>query len=113
MPSKSGSKYVITEDLRSEIAANSYNICSLEELIQKSRNKRIIAVGDVTTERLKDAGINLFMEVVDLKTKRNEHRNFVHVEGSLEVVNDPGTISLEMFNLIGRLIRKGRLIKFH
>ncbi len=107
MPSKSASKYIITEDLRSEIAASSYNICSLEELIQKSGTKRIIAVGDVTTERLKDAGIKLFLEVVDLKTKRNEQRNFVHIEGSLEVVNDPGTISLEMFNLIGRLIRKG------
>ena len=79
MPSKSGSKYVITEDLRSEIAANSYNICSLEELIQKSRNKRIIAVGDVTTERLKDAGINLFMEVVDLKTKMEDAQRIAEI----------------------------------
>lgn len=107
MQSRSGSRYIITEELRSEIAANSNNFCSLDELLLKSRSKKIVAVGDVTTDRLKKAGIKLFMEVVDLKTKRNVQGNFVHIKGSLEVVNDPGTISLEMFNLIGRLIRKG------
>jgi len=107
MQSRSGSKYIITEELRSEIAASSNNFCSLDELLLKSRSKKIVAVGDVTTDRLKKAGIKLFMEVVDLKTKRNVQGDFVHIKGSLEVVNDPGTISLEMFNLIGRLIRKG------
>lgn len=107
MQSRSGSRYIITEELRSEIAANSNNFCSLDELLLKSRSKKIVAVGDVTTDRLKKAGIKLFMEVVDLKTKRNVQGDFVHIKGSLEVVNDPGTISLEMFNLIGRLIRKG------
>ncbi|OWP56198.1 MAG: hypothetical protein B2I17_07105 [Thermoplasmatales archaeon B_DKE] len=107
MQSRSGSRYIITEELRSEIAANSNNFCSLDELLLKSMSKKIVAVGDVTTDRLKKAGIKLFMEVVDLKTKRNVQGDFVHIKGSLEVVNDPGTISLEMFNLIGRLIRKG------
>ena len=106
MPSKSGSKYVITEDLRSEIAANSYNICSLEELIQKSRNKRIIAVGDVTTERLKDAGINLFMEVVDLKTKRNDEEAEVMDPENFTVSTVRGKFSgneIELYSYEGRL----------
>ncbi|MEM0155911.1 MAG: DUF359 domain-containing protein [Thermoplasmataceae archaeon] len=106
MPLKSGSKYIVSEDLRREIASGSNNLCQLEDLLEKAKSKKIIAVGDVTAQRLTEARINLFIEVVDLKTKRNEHRHFSHVPGSFEVVNDPGTISLQLFNLIGRLIRK-------
>lgn len=106
MPLKSDSKYIVSEDLRREIASRSDNLCDLEDILEKSRSKKIIAVGDVTSQRLAEAGISVFMEVVDLKTKRNDHRHFSHVPGSFEVMNEPGTISLQLFNLIGRLIRK-------
>lgn len=106
MPLKSGSKYIVSEELRLEIASKSLNFCSLEEIIEKAKTKKVIAVGDVTTQKLHEAGVELFIEIVDLKTKRNETGHFVHIEGSIEITNKPGTISLELFNLIGRMIRK-------
>ncbi|MGC8609624.1 MAG: GTP-dependent dephospho-CoA kinase family protein [Thermoplasmata archaeon] len=95
MQLKSGSKLVLTDDVKKEIQENNGKITNIEEIRRLSSSYKITSVGDVTTSNLRDADIDIFLEVVDLKTKRGE-KIYPHQDGSLHITNDPGTISCDL-----------------
>ncbi|KJE49755.1 MULTISPECIES: DUF359 domain-containing protein [Acidiplasma] len=90
---------VLTPEIIDHIKNFKHNIASPDDIIKLSKEYKIIAVGDVTTENLKNHGVNIFLQVVDLITKRNEGK-FQHIEGSIAVKNPAGTISLDLINAI-------------
>ncbi|MEM0139525.1 MAG: DUF359 domain-containing protein [Ferroplasma sp.] len=79
----------------------------MDEINEFSKAGKIITVGDVTTENILNAGIPVMLQVVDLKTKRNE-RNFKHVDGSIKVENPPGMITMDLFNKIKESLESGK-----
>ncbi len=86
---------------RESIKNFKYSLCSVDDIRFLSKTNKIISVGDVTTENLVNAGIDLKLQVVDLVTKRDEKR-FKHVDGSCQVSNPPGIISVQLMNAIQR-----------
>ena len=80
-----------------------YSLCSVEDIRLLSKTNKIISVGDVTTENLVNAGIDLKLQVVDLVTKRDE-KHFKHVEGSCQVSSPPGIISVQLMNAIEQIL---------
>lgn len=100
MQLKSGSRYIIDESLRDEIASTKPTFCDIDRIKEFSKSKKIITVGDVTTESVHNAGIMPLLEVVDLKSRRGLGGEFKHVEGSISVENEAGTISHELFSAI-------------
>ena len=106
MQSRSGKTAFIGDDLRNEIASARHTQCSISDIKAYSETNRIISVGDVTTETIKDSGITPFLEVVDLKTKRGE-RSYSPVEGPIKVKNPPGTLTSDLFMSIRRSIESG------
>ena len=108
MQLKSGSKYIIGESLRNDIASTRPVFCDIGKIEEFSKSKRIITVGDVTTEHVHNAGITPFLEVVDLKSRRGLGGDFKHVEGSIKVDNEPGTISHDLFSTIEECMKSGK-----
>ncbi len=106
MQLKSGSRLIVTDEIKREIQNNNGRLTSIEEIGKLSRDHRIISVGDVTTSNLRNAGIIPLLEVVDLKTKRGE-KIYPHEEGSIEIKNEPGTISADLIIAIRNAISKG------
>jgi uncharacterized protein (UPF0218 family) len=100
MQLKSGSKYIVDERLREEIASTEPRFCTINDIREFSKTKRIITVGDVTTENVRKSGITPFLQVVDLKSRRGAEGEFQHLEGSIEVESEPGTISHDLFSVI-------------
>jgi uncharacterized protein (UPF0218 family) len=96
MQLKSGSKLFIDLSLRNEIASVKHRICTVEEIKTYSPSKKIVAVGDVTTAALKENGVDLLLEIVDLKTKRVSNGTFRHEPGSLIIENPAGYITYEL-----------------
>ena len=88
---------------RESIKNFKYSLCSVDDIRLLSKTNKIISVGDVTTENLVNAGIDLKLQVVDLVTKRDE-KHFKHVDGSWQVSNPPGIISVQLMNAIQRLL---------
>ena len=66
---------IINEKTRAWIKNFKYTLCTVNDIKKFARNNKIISVGDVTTENLENNSINIFLEVVDLKTQR-ENKNF-------------------------------------
>ena len=107
MQLKSGSEFVISEEIRKEITQSNGVICTPDNILKEYQGKRIIAVGDVTTAVLHKAGISPFIEIVDLKTKRGSEGEFQSVPGSHKLRNDPATLSHDLFLLIEALMESG------
>ena len=105
MQLKSGNEFVISEQIREEIARNNGVICTPEIILNQYPGAKIIAVGDVTTAVLHKAGISPFIEIVDLKTKRGIEGEFPSVPGSHRIKNDPATLSHDLFLLIQSLVK--------
>ncbi|MCW6168180.1 MAG: DUF359 domain-containing protein [Thermoplasmatales archaeon] len=105
MQLESGSEFVLSDDARRLITLNNGELCNPEVFKTKFSEKRIVSVGDVTTERLEQNGIKPFLEVVDLKTKRTSDGYFTHRSGSESIKNAPGVISHDLFFLIERLMK--------
>jgi uncharacterized protein (UPF0218 family) len=108
MQLKSGSKLFIDLNIRNEIASVKHRICTVDEIAAYSSRKKIVVVGDVTTEVLKRKGIDLLLEVVDLKTKRVSNGTFKHEPGSLLIDNPPGYITYELMEGIRSALSSGR-----
>jgi uncharacterized protein (UPF0218 family) len=107
MPLKLDHDIVINEEARESIKSFKYKLCSVDEVKKLARENKIVSVGDVTTENLLNAGINIGLQVVDLMTKR-EQKRFPHVAGSAIVSNPPGRISLELMEKIKEFIESGK-----
>ncbi|MCL4335645.1 MAG: DUF359 domain-containing protein [Candidatus Thermoplasmatota archaeon] len=107
MQLKSGSEFIISEDLRVEISKSNGPICSVESLSSEYKDCKIVSVGDVTTRNLHNALLTPFLEVVDLKTQRGTEGVFNPVPGSYKIRNNSGTLSHDLFMLIERLIATG------
>ncbi len=105
MQLKSGSEFVVGDELRSLIAKSNGELCSPVDFSGKYSGSRVIAVGDVTTQVLHDSGIVPFMEVVDLKTKRGSGDSFKSVPGSHRITNEAATLSHDLFLLIEKLLK--------
>ena len=105
MPLKLDRDIVIGDNARKAIKSFNYSLCRVDDIRLLARNNKIISVGDVTTENLTNAGINLELEVVDLVTKRDE-KHFEHVPGSYSVSNPPGIISLDLINAIEHFLKE-------
>ncbi|WMT52010.1 MAG: DUF359 domain-containing protein [Ferroplasma sp.] len=99
MPLKLDRDITVGDNARNTIKSFKYSLCNLDDIRLLAMHNKIVSVGDVTTENLLKAGIGIKLQVVDLVTKRDE-RHFEHVKGSCEVVNPPGTISLQLMNAI-------------
>ncbi len=108
MQLRSGCSFIVSSPLRNQIERTVHSICDVNDLRHLSKENRIITVGDVTTENAISAGINIFLQVVDLKTKRYEAREFKHVPGAKQVENASGTISHDLFMLIRDVIYSGK-----
>ena len=104
MQLKSGCRFKLSPDIFKEISANKHVLRDISFFRSLPGHVRLITVGDVTTRKLEEAGLKIFLEVVDLKTKRVEDGSFSHREGSLLIRNDPGTISHDLFLLIGKIL---------
>ncbi len=94
---------IINEKTRNLIKNFNYKLCNINEIKEFSKNNKIISVGDVTTENLKKNNINIFLEVVDLKTKRG-NKNFKHIDNSVLIDNPDGTITKKLMDTIHNLI---------
>ncbi len=101
---KSGHDFVVSPELREEIASYKGRVCNPTELCAY-KGGRVVTVGDVTTEVLHSIGVSPFLEVVDLKTKRGSEGSFKSVPGSVRVKNEPGTLSHDLFLAVERLIK--------
>ena len=88
---------------RESIKNFKYSLCTVDDVKLLSKTNKVISVGDVTTENLVNAGIDLKLQVVDLVTKRDE-KHFKHVEGSCQVSSPPGIISVQLMNAIQRFL---------
>ncbi|MCL5803819.1 MAG: DUF359 domain-containing protein [Candidatus Thermoplasmatota archaeon] len=108
MQLKSGCRFKLSPDILKEISANKHVLRDISYFRSLPRHIRLITVGDVTTRKLEEAGLKIFLEVVDLKTKRVEDGSFSHREGSLMIRNDAGTISHDLFLLIGKILSGSR-----
>ncbi|MCL4480549.1 MAG: DUF359 domain-containing protein [Candidatus Thermoplasmatota archaeon] len=104
MQLKSGCRFKLSPDILKEIGENQHVLRDITYFRSLSKNIRLVTVGDVTTKKLEEAGLDIFLEVVDLKTKRVKDGSFYHREGSFRIRNDPGTISHDLFLLIGKII---------
>jgi uncharacterized protein (UPF0218 family) len=107
MQLESGNEFILSPDVRKEIALNNGISCDPGYIRSHYAGKLVISVGDVTTEVLKKNGIQPFLEVVDLKTKRSESGRYKSLPGSQHIRNDPGTLNHDLFFLIERMIRSG------
>ncbi|SMD30238.1 DUF359 domain-containing protein [Picrophilus oshimae] len=96
---------VLNQESINKIKEFSHSICSIDDI--KKHGGRIITVGDVTTENLERAGLDIFIEVVDLKTKRGE-KTYNHRENSISIENRPGTISLSLIRAIESSIKSNK-----
>jgi hypothetical protein len=108
MQLKSGSKFIVSEKIRKEISESNGELCSPEIILSRYAGRTICSVGDVTTRNLISASVDLFLQVVDLKTKRKSDGSFSHVEGSLSVANPPGVITHDLFLAIRNVFEDGR-----
>ncbi|MGC8516212.1 MAG: GTP-dependent dephospho-CoA kinase family protein [Thermoplasmata archaeon] len=97
---KSGCRFKVSSSINAEISATKHILCTSEYLRTLGSGVRIVSVGDVTTERIVDSGLVPYLQIVDLKTKRSESNAFSHVEGSIVIKNEAGTISHDLFFLI-------------
>jgi uncharacterized protein (UPF0218 family) len=107
MPLRSGKTAFIDHPLRDEISSTKHDLCTIAQILEFSKSSSIVAVGDVTSEAIRSAGIVPVLEVVDLKTKRGE-RTFSHVEGSVRVVNPPGQLTSELFLSVEEILHDGK-----
>lgn len=106
MQLESGSEFIVNEEIRREISLNNGIVCNPDTIISNFPGKKVISVGDVTTEVLKTSGIKPFIEIVDLKTKRSEKGHYRTVPGSYHIRNEPGTLNHDLFFLIEKIINK-------
>ncbi len=97
---KSGCRFKVSSSINAEISSTRHNLCTPEYLKSLGSGVRIVSVGDVTTERIVSSGLVPFIQIVDLKTKRSDTDAFKHVEGSIKIKNEAGTISHDLFYLI-------------
>ena len=98
---------IINGRIRSLIKNFKYKLCTVNDIKEFSKNNKIISVGDVTTENLKNNNVNIFLEVVDLKTKR-ENKNFKHIENSIEVDNPSGVITKNLMDILYNSINSSK-----
>ncbi len=99
MPLKLDHDIVLNNTIINTIKEFKHNLTTCYKVKELSNSYKIISVGDVTTENLKNNNVEIFLQVVDLMTKRNE-RVFEHIKNSVKVPNPPGTISLALINAI-------------
>jgi uncharacterized protein (UPF0218 family) len=97
---KSGCRFKVTSSISAEISATKHTLCTPGDLKTFGPEVRIVSVGDVTTSKIVDSGLNPFLQIVDLKTKRSDRNEFTHVDGSIVIRNEAGTISHDLFFLI-------------
>ena len=69
----------------------------MNDIKKLSLENKIISVGDVTTENLKNAGVNIELQIVDLVTKRDK-KKFMHIQGSA-IVSNPNYYSNGLLSL--------------
>lgn len=105
MQLKSGSEFIVGDELRTLIANNNGEICTPRFISENYGNMKIISVGDVTTKVLHENGIVPFIEIVDLKTKRGTEGKFESISGSYRIKNGAATLSHDLFLLIDKLLK--------
>ena len=111
MQLKSGSKFVLSQEVIDEVTAYGHRMCSDLEILRASESSKIISVGDVTTYNLKKKGVPIHIEVVDLKTRRGKEGEFASVSGAYHVNNEAGTLSHDLFLLIREIMPVGGRIE--
>ncbi|MCL4438808.1 MAG: GTP-dependent dephospho-CoA kinase family protein [Candidatus Thermoplasmatota archaeon] len=111
MQLKSGSKFILSQEIIAEVSSYGHKMCNESEIQAFSRISKIISVGDVTTDTLHKCGVPVHLEVVDLKTRRGKEGEFQSDPSSHHVKNEAGTLSHDLFLLIRRLIPAGGRIE--
>ena len=106
MPLKLDHDIIIDSRGREYIKNFKYSLCTVDDIKRLSLENKIISVGDVTTENLKNARVNIELQIVDLVTKRDK-KKFMHIQGSAIVSNPPGIISVELIDKIREFINSG------
>ena len=105
---RSGSKFIVSDTIRREISRSNGEICSPEIILNRYAGRILCSVGDVTTRNLNSVSAEIFLQIVDLKTKRKSDGSFSHVEGSLKVSNPPGVITHDLFIAIEKVFKEGK-----
>jgi hypothetical protein len=103
---KSGSKFIVSPEIRREISQSNGELCSPDIILERYAGRTICSVGDVTTRNLRAASIDIFLQVVDLKTKRTTDGSFFHEEGSIRLFNPPGVITHDLFIALEKIFRE-------
>ncbi len=106
MPLKLDHDIVLGNTIINTIKKFKHNLTTCDKIKELSNSNKIISVGDVTTENLKKNNVEIFLQVVDLMTKRNE-RFFKHVKNSIRVSNPAGTMSIALINAIKKAFESG------
>lgn len=103
----------LSEELKGMLKKPLGKAGALESLLPKIKGRKIIAVGDQVVFRLLSKGIRPHVAVFDFKTMREQVdegvRKMISREyrSPMKVVNEPGTISEELFLLAPVLVRNG------
>ena len=92
MQLRSDKDYIINEESKKLIEENNGSIIDVDLVLSNFSKLKIISVGDYTTEVLKNSGVTIWIEIVDLRTKRGV-RTYAMVPGSIKVENPSGVIS--------------------
>lgn len=111
MQLKSGSKFVLSQDVLDEVSSYGHRMCVASEILGLSNSSKIISVGDVTTDNLSRLGIPIHIEIVDLKTRRGQEGEFSSKPGAYHVENEAGTLSHDLFLLIRKIMPVGGRIE--
>ncbi|RLG63187.1 DUF359 domain-containing protein [archaeon] len=81
----------------------------VKRLIEEEKPKLLILVGDYTSLKLKEAGVEADVYVIDGKIERRPCRTLELDEFKVvRVVNEPGTLNPEAASKIDKLLREAR-----
>ncbi len=78
----------------------------LIDAIELLKGKKVITVGDVSTRRLMELGIEPFVAIIDGKTRREVRVRLSYLKQFINVENPPGVICAEAVRAISRALRE-------
>ncbi|MDG7041673.1 MAG: DUF359 domain-containing protein [Nitrososphaerota archaeon] len=110
--------YKINEGLRMELKEPLGKLIPNNEINQsfftELKNKRIITVGDRTTEVISSAGVDIMMEIVDGRERRvSRNPPESHLQRQLIITNPPGEITAQAVDTIRKCLKDEQKVRIY